>query len=246
MNIYPAIDLKSGECVRLLKGSYAEVTIYAKDPIAQAKLFSSQGASILHVVDLDGAREGKSQNLSIISKIAGIPGLSIQVGGGLRTGIQIKTIFDLGVSRIILGSMAVSNPKLVKEWINEWGSERIVLALDVRFNDKNIPLLALQGWEIQSTQSLWELLDDYQNTPLKHVLCTDINRDGTLDGPNFSLYRECVTRYPTLQFQASGGISSLDDLSLLNKIPVSAAIVGKAIYENSFSLSEALNGVSSC
>ncbi|HEV2614243.1 MAG TPA: 1-(5-phosphoribosyl)-5-[(5-phosphoribosylamino)methylideneamino]imidazole-4-carboxamide isomerase [Gammaproteobacteria bacterium] len=235
MNIYPAIDLLNGQCVRLYKGSYDHVTVYESDPLKMAQLFAQQGAKNLHIVDLDGAKAGQAVNLEIILAIKKNTDLIIQTGGGIRTYEQAKNILNKNIDRIIVGSVAVSNPSEIKNWIREFGPEKIVLALDVR-NEK----LAVHGWEADSEKSLWELLDEYQDSGLKHVLCTDINLDGTLSGPNVNLYKSCVNNYPDILFQASGGMSNLNDLSALAKIPVSGIIIGKALYENKFTLSEAL------
>ena len=236
MNIYPAIDIKSGECVRLYKGSYDQVTVYEKDPLKMAQLFLDAGSKYLHVVDLDGAKLGQSVNLNLILKIKSNTDLIIQTGGGIRNYEQAKYILDNNIDRIIIGSLAVSNPIEIKRWLAEFGPEKIVLALDVR-NEK----LAVHGWQTESHVTLWSLLDDYANSGLKHVLCTDIDKDGTLTGPNINLYKTCVEQYPDISFQASGGISQLDDLRQLKDIPVSGVIIGKALYENKFSLTEALN-----
>ncbi len=236
MNIYPAIDIKNGQCVRLYKGSYDHVTVYETDPLNMAEQFVENGAKYLHIVDLDGAKEGKSINLDKIIEIKNKFNLIIQTGGGIRTYEQAKNVLSKNIDRIIVGSLAVSNPSKIKRWINEFGPEKIVLALDVR-NEK----LAVHGWQTESHLTLWSLLDDYANSGLKHVLCTDIDKDGTLTGPNFDLYKTCVEKYPAILFQASGGISQLNDLSQLKTIPVSGVIIGKALYENKFSLSEALN-----
>ncbi len=240
MNIYPAIDLKAGQCVRLLQGDYDQVTIYQNDPILVAQEFAAQGATHLHVVDLDGAKQGQSENFSIIEKIAHESPLQIQTGGGIRTKQQVENILQKGIQRVVIGSIAVLQPKEVKSWLREFTGEKIVLALDVRINDDNIPIAALHGWQTPSEKTLWELLDDYQDSGLKHVLCTDILCDGMLQGPNIDLYQQCVKRYPTLSFQASGGVSSLHDLQALVKIPVAGVIIGKALYENKFTLKEAL------
>lgn len=240
MNIYPAIDLKSGLCVRLYQGCYDQVTVYEKDPIKLAKSFAEQGATIMHVVDLDGAKEGKSMNLDLILKMALESAIKIQMGGGIRTKQQVNDLIRQGIYRVVLGSIAVLKPQDVKEWIREFGPERIVLAFDVRMDEKQEPKLALQGWQTQSDQSLWQLLDEYQDASLRHVLCTDIHCDGTMRGPNFNLYKECVKRYPAINFQASGGVSSLNDLRELAAIPVSGAILGKAMYENKVTLATAL------
>lgn len=242
MNIYPAIDLKSGECVRLFKGSFDRVTSYQKDPVAVAKSFVQQGAKFLHVVDLDAAKDGSSNHLPLILNILQATGVPIQIGGGIRNKARIKELIHHGIARIILGSVALSNSKEVKEWLQEFGPDRITLALDIRMNG-NEPQLASHGWQINSHISVWKLLEEYKDSSLIHVLCTDIDRDGTLQGPNIALYHECIKRYPSLQFQASGGIGRLTDLHELAKIPVSSVIVGKALYENKFSLQDAFESV---
>lgn len=246
MNIYPAIDLMSGECVRLYQGRYDQVTVYENNPIRLAIAFAKQGASILHIVDLDGAKQGKSVNLDLIIKIKEITGLAVQMGGGIRSRKQVSEILNQRIDRVILGSIAISNPGIVKEWIEEFGYERFVLALDIRMDESNAPKLVLHGWETRSEKNLWELLDEYLSSSLRHVLCTDVSRDGTLRGPNINLYTECISRYPSIAFQASGGVSALTDLRALSSIPVTSVIVGKALYENKFSLGDALNEVLSC
>ncbi len=246
MNIYPAIDLKSGECVRLYRGSFDQMVSYEKDPIQVAKTFAQQGATFLHVVDLDGAKEGESRHLDLILQMAAETDLQIQIGGGIRTKDQVEHYLNNGIARVILGSVAISEPDLVREWLEELGSDRIVLALDIRMTKKKEPQLATEGWLTNSKKSLWQLLDRYKDSPLKHVLCTDIDRDGTLEGPNINLYQQCREHYPMFNFQASGGISGLNDLRELKAIPVAGAIIGKAIYEKKFSLSDALIEVKSC
>lgn len=246
MNIYPAIDLKSGKCVRLTQGDYQAVTQYPLDPVILAKSFAEEGATILHVVDLDGAKQGESVNFEIIKKISQESGLQIQTGGGIRTKQQIKEILENGIHRVVLGSIAIAQPDTVKKWLVEFGGEQIVLALDVRIDAENIPRPALHGWQTQSEKSLWDLLDDYQESELQHVLCTDIQCDGMLQGPNVNLYQPCVARYPDLKFQASGGVSSLADLKKLSTINLVGAVVGKALYENKFSLRDALREVQTC
>lgn len=246
MNIYPAIDLKSGACVRLYQGCYDKVTVYQKDPVLLAQSFAEQGARILHVVDLDGAKQGSSINLDLIEKITKESGLQIQTGGGIRTEEQIRDLLNKNIARVVLGSVAVLQPNVVKNWLQEFGGEKIVLALDIRMDENNFPKLALHGWQTESEKNLWDLLDEYQDTPLKHVLCTDIHQDGTLQGPNLKLYQDCVKRYSQLHFQASGGIGHLKDLRELSAVPVAGVIVGKALYENKFTLPEALNEVTVC
>lgn len=237
MKIYPAIDLKSGQCVRLHQGSFDQVTAYNNDPLSVAKDFAKQGATHLHVVDLDGAKSGQSAHTGIIVQIARETNLQLQVGGGIRTQAQIETLLEQGISRVILGSVAMLQPDLVKQWLEIFGADKIVLALDVRLNEKGEPQLASHGWQSDTHISLWDLLDTYGDT-VSHILCTDIDCDGTLQGPNIALYEMCQSRYPHLQFQASGGIGTLDDLKKLAKIPVAGVVIGKALYEERFTLAD--------
>ncbi len=239
MQIYPAIDLKNGQCVRLYQGSYDQVTIYENDPLKTAVSFAEQGAEFIHIVDLDGAKQGHSVNLSIIEQIARETDLTVQTGGGIRSEQQVTDLLAAGISRVVLGSIAAKEIATVKKWLDQYGADKIVLALDIRFDDAGVPRLAVHGWQTATEKSLWDILDDYQSSAL-HVLCTDIALDGTLQGPNVKLYQACVDRYPQLQFQASGGISCLNDLTQLAKVPVASVIIGKALYENKFSLRSAL------
>jgi phosphoribosylformimino-5-aminoimidazole carboxamide ribotide isomerase len=246
MIIYPAIDLKSGQCVRLYKGDFDKATLYSEDPFAIANTYAQQGAKYLHVVDLDGAQTGTSTQFDLISSLGKTTQLRLQMGGGIRTREQIIACLKQGITRVVLGSMAILRTNEVKKWLAEFGAEHIVLALDVNLDAVGLPLLVYNGWQKTSKKSLWQLLDEYQKTALKHVLCTDVGRDGTLQGPNHYLYQQCVQRYPKLHFQASGGIHSLTDINTLANISVSGVIIGKALYENKFSLGEALKAVSSC
>jgi phosphoribosylformimino-5-aminoimidazole carboxamide ribotide isomerase len=243
MNLYPAIDIYAGKCVRLYQGCYQQATIYADDPIVVAKQFAEAGATYLHVVDLDGAKQGVSINQQTALAIAKLTQLPMQFGGGIRTCAQIATLLEAGIARVVLGSISVLQPQQVKNWIKEFGTEKIVLALDVRFNELNQPLLALYGWKQNSMCGLWQLLDEYNDAGLRHVLCTDIQRDGTLAGPNINLYMQCIARYPSLLFQASGGVSSLEDIKKLSVTGVAAAIMGRALYEKNFTLQSALSEV---
>jgi len=246
MNLYPAIDLQSGKCVRLYQGCYEKVTTYDPQPITVAKDFARQGADFLHIVDLDGAQNGRINNAELIIEIANECGLNVQTGGGIRSWQHVRDYLAQGIHRVILGSVAVTQPQQVMEWIAEFGCERIVIALDVRIDETRVPKLALHGWQTCSTKSLWELLDLYQDSLLKHVLCTDIDRDGTFFGPNCNLYQECIQHYPLLQLQASGGIASLADIKKLSALNVSGAVVGKALYEQKFSLKDAFKEVALC
>jgi phosphoribosylformimino-5-aminoimidazole carboxamide ribotide isomerase len=246
MILYPAIDLKQGKCVRLLQGDFNQMTLYDIDAIQVAKNYAKAGAHFLHVVDLDGAQNGAIAQLDLMLKIQNETGLQLQVGGGIREKSMLKKLIDSGISRVILGSIAVKDPQQVCSWIEEYGPEQIVLAFDIKMNEKNDPIAFVHGWETASQANLWELLAIYQKSALKNVLCTDISLDGTLQGPNFNLYTACKKRYPHIAFQASGGIASLKDLHMLQEISVAGAIVGKALYEEKFTLEEALQRVKLC
>jgi phosphoribosylformimino-5-aminoimidazole carboxamide ribotide isomerase len=245
MNIYPAIDIKSGACVRLFKGAYDQVTIYGSDPVAMAQSFAREGATHLHIVDLDSAIQGGAINLAVVREIANKTQLTIQMGGGIRTQQQLNHLFDFGIHRVILGSMAIKEPDEVKQWLKKYGTERIALSLDVRMNQKGLPILMCHGWQRETNLSLWQFMHAYHDQ-LLHVICTDVQRDGTLTGPNMALYKTFVTKYPAIQLQAAGGIRALSDLAELARIPIAGAIVGKALYEHQFSLSSAIHQVSVC
>lgn len=240
MIIYPAIDLKAGQCVRLYQGSFDQVTTYDLDPITIAQDYELAGAKFLHVVDLDGAKQGDAAQTEIVLNMAKNTRLKIQMGGGIRSKAYAEQLLANGIWRVVVGSLAIQNPRDVKTWIQAFGSEHVVLALDVCTQKVEVPMLKTHGWQEASTISLWQILDEYQNAGLKHVLCTDIDVDGTLQGPNFQLYQECQERYPELAFQASGGIGSLQDLEQLAKMSMSGVVIGKALYEQKFSLVDAL------
>jgi len=239
MKIIPAIDLKEGKCVRLYQGDFSCETIYSDNPIEIAKGYESQGAEDLHVVDLDGAFEGKSQQIEIIKKIANATRLRIQYGGGIRKEDEVKELLDCGIERIIIGSAAIHNKTQVLKWLEKFGRDKFVFAFDIKMEGDE-PYLVTHGWQEINTKKLWQIVDEYQDVGIKHILCTDIERDGTLSSPNVKLYRECIRRYTNIHFQASGGVSSLEDLKALNVANVSSVIIGKALYEKKFTLDEAL------
>ena len=240
MIIYPAIDIKDGQCVRLYQGNFDQKTVYNTAPLEMAKNYQKFGAHYVHVVDLDGAKDGQAAQSEQIFEIAKQSNLLVQTGGGIRDQKTIETYLNNGIHRVVLGSIAVKDPQLVKSFLNTFGGEKILLAIDININQEGTPMAAVHGWQQASDTSLWQLIDTYLSSGLKHILCTDISKDGTLQGPNFALYQECLTRHPTLSIQASGGVSSLQDLKKLKKLNVAGVIVGKALYENCFSLEEAL------
>lgn len=230
MILVPAIDLRDGRCVRLLKGDFAKETRYAVDPVELARQYSDLGARWLHIVDLDGAKRGEPVNLALIARMRAAAGLDVQLGGGIRTRAHLEQALAVA-SRVVIGSLAVGSPDLVAAWLGEFGPERLTLALDVRLDEAGVPMIATHGWTQASTLSLAAAIDRYAAAGLRHVLCTDIDRDGALTGPNTALYRDCVARWPDIAFQASGGVRDIGDLEALTAAGVAATVSGKALLE---------------
>ena len=235
MIVLPAIDLINNQCVRLTKGDFDKKTIYNNNPLEVAKQFEKDGSKYLHIIDLDGAKNENSSQTETIINIAKNTNLKIQTGGGIRTKEQIKYLLDNGIDKVIIGSLTIKNTDLVKEWINFFGLEKIVLSFDVKIIN-NIPIVAISGWQ-ENTISLWDILNNFQ---LKHILCTDINKDGMLQGVNINLYIKIKNLFPNISLQASGGVSSLQDVKELKKNKIDKVIIGKALYENKFTLQEVL------
>ena len=234
MIILPAMDLIGGKAVRLQQGRFDAVTTYPTQPLDALRQFAAAGANWAHIVDLDGAKAGRPVQADLICELAGSAPLSLQVAGGYRDRDQIARVMDAGVARVVIGSLAVERPELVREWIADFGPDRITLSLDVRVID-GVPMVAIAGWTEDSGVSLWDVAGRLLNA--RHLLVTDIGRDGMLKGPNFDLYEEIAERLPDLKVQASGGVSSLADLERLR---TDGAIVGKALWEGRFALEEAL------
>lgn len=235
MILYPAMDLMGGRVVRLAQGRFEEATTYPADPEEALARFADAGAQWAHVVDLDGARARAPVQHELIASLARGATLKLQVAGGFRTRGQLKRMFDSGVGRIVIGSLAVDRPDLVDGFLNEYGGDRITLSLDVRLVD-GVPIVATAGWTEDSGRSLWDVAALYPRA--RHLLLTDIGRDGMLAGPNFDLLEEAARRFPALAIQASGGVSSLDDL---RRLRTAGAIVGKALWEKRIDLAEALH-----
>lgn len=242
MLIYPAIDLKDGVCVRLMHGRFDQVTRYDEDPAARLKAFADEGAAWVHVVDLDGAEAGRAVQHELIGRLAGATEVHIQSGGGVRTLGDVERLLEAGVDRVVVGSLAVTQADAVRDWLDQFGPERLTLAFDVRV-DEGVPTPALKGWTEAARTDLWAALGHYPPGLLKHVLVTDVGRDGALTGPNVDLLAEVVRRRPDLAVQASGGVSSLDDLKAVKDIGCAGAIVGRAIYEGRFTAAEAIAAV---
>jgi phosphoribosylformimino-5-aminoimidazole carboxamide ribotide isomerase len=231
MQLIPAIDLKDGRCVRLLQGRFDQATLYPTDALSLQEKYRRLGADWLHVVDLDGARLGTLGNRGIILKLLEPQALKIQVGGGLRNTAAVAAMLDAGVKRVVLGSIAIMDADLVKQGFDRLGAERIALAFDVNLDANGTPLVATHGWQLASSITLWNALDPFARCGLRHVLCTDIGRDGALSGPNIELYREALRRHPQIEWQASGGVRDAGDLQSLATIGAAAAISGKALLE---------------
>ncbi len=240
MNIIPAIDLQNGLCVRLTQGVFDTPTIYNADPKEQARAFARMGARRLHVVDLDGARAGAPRQIDLIIDIAKASGLETQVGGGIRDDQTVKQLFDGGIARVVIGSLAVKDPARVNRWLAAYGPARIVLAFDIKLDDGSVPRVLTNGWQDASPQSLWDVLDLYAAYYPKTVLCTDVARDGMLQGPNLDLYATMRRERPRLNVIASGGVADLSDLKKLAALSVDGVVVGKAIYEGRIDLAVAV------
>ena len=238
MKIIPAIDLRGGKCVRLLKGDFDKETQYSSNPIEIGRQFSALDVGDLHIVDLDGALTGTQRNRHIVADLVRDSGLDVQVGGGIRSRHDVSDWLGKGVSRCVIGSLAVREPDLVMSWLDEFGPDSIVVALDVRIEAGGRPMLTTQGWTEETEMSLWECLDDYGTAGIQHLLCTDVLRDGTMTGPNFDLYVEILNRYPAIQLQSSGGVRNVDDLELLRELGVPAAITGKALLDGKITAEE--------
>ena len=239
MIVYPAIDLKDGVCVRLMHGRFDQVTRYDEQPAARLAAFAAEGAAWVHIVDLDGAEAGRAMQHDLIRELAGSIAVNIQSGGGVRSEDDVSRLLDAGVARVVVGSLAVTKPDEVAGWLDRFGPERLTLALDVKITD-GVPTPALKGWTEASTVDLWTALDRYPAGRVRHLLVTDVGRDGALTGPNLDLLAEVRRRRPDLAVQASGGVSSLADLEAAKAIGCDGAIVGRALYEGRFTVAEAI------
>ncbi|WP_339386413.1 1-(5-phosphoribosyl)-5-[(5-phosphoribosylamino)methylideneamino]imidazole-4-carboxamide isomerase [Vibrio caribbeanicus] len=238
--IIPALDLIEGQVVRLYQGDYGKVTEYKVDPIKQFNAYFDAGSEWLHLVDLTGAKNTKERQLSLIGQLLSGTPANIQIGGGIRTEQDVIDLLDAGAKRVVVGSTAVREPQRVKSWIQKYGVEQIVLALDINVDAQGQRKVAISGWQEDSGVTIEDLLDSYLEVGLKHVLCTDISRDGTLSGSNVELYRDLCRQYPQIKFQSSGGIGSLDDIAALRGTGVAGVIVGRALLDGKFSVEESI------
>lgn len=238
MNVIPAIDLRQGQCVRLFQGDFDRQTNYSDDPVSLAGSYKDMGFRDLHIVDLDGARSGRQENQEIIRNIIDSNDMTIQIGGGIRTESQLESWLDAGVARIVIGSLAIIRPRLVSDWLSIYGPEKIVLALDVTVDDAGVPRLVTHGWTRSGDMTLWQCINTYLQVDLRHVLCTDISRDGAMTGPNIKLYAQLIEKYPHILLQASGGVRDIDDLKALKHIGAPAAISGRALLDGKIKTGE--------
>lgn len=233
MIVFPAIDLIGGKCVRLTEGKFDTLKEYSADPIDIAKKYEDAGLSHLHLVDLDGARNKKVSQYKILEAISLKTKLNIDFGGGIQSEEDIKIVFESGAAQANVGSLAIARPEMFTHWLEIYGAEKIILASDVK--DK---MIAAHAWKDISKTTIFQLIDRFIPVGLKYVTCTDISKDGMLQGVNQDLYKELIDTYPDLFITASGGVHNMDDLFTLKKINCKGVIIGKAIYENKISLSE--------
>lgn len=233
MIIIPAIDIIDGNCVRLSQGDYAQKKIYNENPLEVAKQFEAIGIRRLHLVDLDGAKQGKIVNRKVLETISSKTKLIIDFGGGIKTNEDIQSVYDSGASIATIGSLAVKNPELFFSWVKKYGAEKILLGADVK-NEK----IAISGWLEQTDISIYDFIENNSEQGVTGIFCTDISKDGLLQGTAIDLYKKMILKFPEINLIASGGVSSMKDIEELEEIGCEGVIVGKAIYENKISINE--------
>ena len=231
MRIIPAIDIIDGKCVRLTKGDYSTQKIYNEDPLEVAKAFEGSGVSYLHVVDLDGAKSKSIVNHKVLEKLATNTGLKIDFGGGLKSDEDLRIAFASGAKQITVGSIAIKEPRIFKQWLKQYGSEKIILGADVKGD-----FIAVSGWMETSDKTIVPFIKKYQDEGIQYVICTDISKDGMMEGPSFGLYKSLLIECPEIKLIASGGVSDISELPQLADIGCESVIIGKAIYEKKVSL----------
>ena len=237
MQLIPAIDLLNGQCVRLFQGDFNDITYYDKDPVSLAKYYESLGLSRLHLVDLDGTRDGISMNENIVEQIIDSTNLEVQMGGGLRSKSQIRKWLESSINYLVIGSYAIENIADFNLFLNDEDKRRFIIALDVR-TDISPPEVMIKGWKESSGMDLWSLIKEFIDFGFNDFLITDIQKDGTLQGPNIELYERCMKLSPVTRFICSGGVSSIEDLIRLRDKSIHAAVAGKSLLENKISQKE--------
>ncbi len=237
MTIIPAIDIINGKCVRLTKGDYAQKIVYNDHPVEVAKQFADAGLERLHIVDLDGAKAGKIINLDVLESIASATDLKIDFGGGVKNITDVGKIFDAGATMVTLGSIAVKHPELLEEWLIEFGADKFLIGADVL--DENIKI---SGWLEDGGINIFDFISKMMGLGVSNIFCTDISKDGAMQGPSIELYKKIIATYPELNLTASGGVSNFEEVLSLKEIGCAGAIIGKAIYEGKITL-EALKTI---
>ena len=233
IELIPAIDIIDGKCVRLSQGDYDTKKIYNEKPLEVAKEFEANGIQRLHVVDLDGAKSSHVVNYKVLDAIAGHTSLTIDFGGGIKTDEDLVIAFENGAHMVTLGSVAVKKPELFKKWLHQYGAEKIILGADVKDNR-----ISVSGWLEEGPQELMPFLTNYTQEGVSKVLCTDISRDGMLQGPSIELYKQVMQRFPTMHLIASGGVSGVDDIIRLDDAGIPAVVFGKALYEGRITMKD--------
>lgn len=238
--IIPAIDLIDGCVVRLHQGDYGARRDYGEDPLARLQRYQATGAQLLHIVDLTGAKDPKARQIPLLRELLGNLSIPVQTGGGIRSADDVRSLLDAGAARVVVGSAAVKRTDEVAGWMKTFGADKLVLALDVRINKAGNAEVAVSGWQENSGVLMDDLIRAFEPAGLRYVLTTDISKDGTLAGPNTALYAKLAQTFPNIDFQASGGIGSLDDIRAVSHTGAAGVIVGRALLEGKFTLEEAI------
>ena len=238
--IIPAIDLIDGCVVRLHQGDYGARRDYGEDPLARLQRYQASGAQLLHIVDLTGAKDPKARQIPLLRELLGSLSIPVQTGGGIRSADDVRSLLDAGAARVVVGSAAVKRTDEVAGWMKTFGADKLVLALDVRINKAGNAEVAVSGWQENSGVLMDDLIRAFEPAGLRYVLTTDISKDGTLAGPNTALYAKLAQTFPNIDFQASGGIGSLDDIRAVSHTGAAGVIVGRARLEGKFTLEEAI------